>query len=205
MDYLQVPTSKFSFDTPKRESFLMSTTAEDSDVILGKGSYGIVYDASYKMKKVAVKVISKEDLFKFNSLKRESIILNWRHPNIIRIFKIVDTVDYGAIIMEQFENSKTLQFILDNCVQQNVDLIHRLYILQDIASAMDYCHSHIQVCHGDLKPLNVMVVVTNGKLRNYICKLFDFGCSFKISCKEDEISQRMLVSKNLLIFGKLIN
>lgn len=203
MDYLQVPTSKFSFDTPKRESFFMSTTADDSDVILGKGSYGIVYNASYKMKKVAVKVISKEDLFKFNSLKRESNILNWRHPNIIRIFKIVDTVDYGAIIMEQFENSKPLQFILDNCIQQKMNLLHRIYILQDIASALEYCHSH-QVCHGDLKPLNIMVVMTNGKLRNYVCKLFDFGCSYKITCKDDA-NATILVSKIKLPGIPLIN
>lgn len=199
MDYLQVPkiSKCLSFDTPQRESFFMSTSTtsnEDNDVILGKGSYGIVYNAKYKKKNVAVKVINKEDDFKYDSLKRESNILSWRHENIIRVFKIVDTVDYGAIIMEQFENAKPLQYILDNCVQRKVDLVHRLRILRDIASALEYCHLH-EVCHADLKPLNIMIVVPDGKSQNYICKLFDFGCSFKTDINDknnNEGSAQML-------------
>lgn len=190
MNYLQIPSnysSKLYFDTPKRDSFFNSTSSrDDNDAILGKGSFGVVYTAIYKSKNVAVKVISKDDEFKYDSLKRESNILNFNHPNIIQVFKIVDSVEYGAIIMEKFENAKPLQYLLDNCVQRKVDLIHRLRILKDIASALNYCHSH-QLCHGDLKPLNIMVVSDNTKKsqQNYACKLFDFGCSFKTNCDKD--------------------
>jgi calcium-dependent protein kinase len=174
---LRVSTNlSLSFDTPKRESFFTTNTNNNnSDAILGKGTYGVVYTASYKMKNVAVKVINKQESFKLQSLKRESNIISWRHPNIIKIFKIVETEDYGAVIMEQFENAKPLQYVLDH-TRGKVDLFHRCRILRDIGSALDYCHSN-QVCHADLKPLNIMIVVEG---EDYICKLFDFGCSVKI-------------------------
>lgn len=76
--------------------------------------------------------------------------------------------------MECFKLAKPLQFLLDHH-KGKIDVRHRLRILHNIINALDYCHSK-KVCHGDLKPLNIMVVAENN--RNYICKLFDFGCSF---------------------------
>ena len=170
------------FDTPQRESFFKKTSSTklNREKILGKGSYGIVYSATYKSNNVAVKIIAKKDDFKFLSLKRESNILHWNHRNIVRIFKIVESIDYGAIVMEKCKNAVTLQNILDH--YGHVALCHRVKILLDISCALNYCHSN-QIIHGDVKPLNVMVVIDDSQ--DYVCKLFDFGCSFHMKCDKD--------------------
>lgn len=142
--------------------------------ILGRGSYGVVFKANYKEKNVAVKIISKQDEFKYSSVSRERNILGLSHENIIKILKIVETKEYGAIIMERCDSGKSLQFILDH--SKNIDLIHRLKILKDIANALKFCHQN-HIIHRDLKPDNLMIVL-NSHRNDYTCKLFDFGCSY---------------------------
>jgi serine/threonine protein kinase len=183
-----------SFDTPKREKFLKRTTkfyhdennsSSNNDSILGRGAYGIVFKAIYRSRKVAVKVIARKDYHKYLSLKRESNILNFDHENIIKMLKIVDTKDHGALIMERFDNAKSLQFILDNSVNQKIDLYHRLKILRDISCGLKFCHKN-SIIHNDLKPDNIMVVVHADE--SYVCKLFDFGCSYKIIKNQENYS-----------------
>lgn len=176
----------FCFDTPKRDCFLKQT------VILGRGSYGIVFKATYKEKKAAVKIISKYDQFKFSSLNRERNVLNVNNQHIIKILKIVELREYGAIIMERFENAKNLQFLLDHC--EKINLFCRLKILLHITSALKFCHENIKIVHRDLKPDNIMVVLNENR-NDFTCKLFDFGCSFKIN--EYEICQRNKVFDHL--------
>jgi serine/threonine protein kinase len=151
-------------------------------VFLGRGSFGCVFKALYKGRKVAVKVISKHDQFKFSSLKRERNILKFHHPNLIRIFKIVETKDSGAMIMERFANGKTLQFILDN-LNRKLDLSHRLRIMRDICSGLKFCHEN-NIIHKDIKPSNCWLVADCSS--NYTCKLFDFGCSYVVGKDADE-------------------
>ena len=145
--------------------------------MLGRGSFGIVFKALYRGKMVAVKIISKCDGYKFSSINRERNLLHLSNQNIIKILKIVDSKDYGAIIMERFESSRNLQFILDHC--NKIDLIHRLKIMRDIASALKFCHRN-NIIHRDLKPNNLMIILDYDR-NDFICKLFDFGCSCKIS------------------------
>ncbi|XP_070498626.1 serine/threonine-protein kinase mos [Chironomus tepperi] len=167
------------FDTPKRECLKQTVKKiQQTSVILGRGSFGIVFKALYRGKMVAVKIISKCDGYKFSSINRERNILHLSNQNIIKILKIVDSKDYGAIIMERFESSRNLQFILDHC-DNKIDLIHRLKILKDIASALHFCHRN-NIIHRDLKPDNLMIVLDHDR-NDYICKLFDFGCSYKIN------------------------
>lgn len=88
--------------------------------------------------------------------------------------KIVDCKTYGAVIMELFKGT-CLQSFID---VYKIDLIHRLFMLSDIANALKFCHEK-GIVHSDLKPQNVLVAVnikTNDD-RGYLCKLFDFGCS----------------------------
>jgi serine/threonine protein kinase len=149
---------------------------------LGRGSYGIVLRASYKKRDVAVKILDKSNNIKYKSLKHEANIINLDHENIIRILKIVDCKEYGAIIMERFDG-KCLQNALEN---HKIDLIHRLYMLWDISKALVFCHSH-GIIHADLKPQNVLVAVNvkTAEERGYMCKLFDFGCSTRLHLKHE--------------------
>lgn len=124
-----------------------------------------------------MKILDKSNCVKYQSLKNEANILHLDHENIIRIMKIVDCKTYGAVIMELF-NGNCLQTVMDT---NSIDLIHRLYMLTDIANALKFCHEN-SIVHSDLKPQNVLVAV-NLKAnddRGYMCKLFDFGCSMRL-------------------------
>ncbi|CRL06352.1 CLUMA_CG018967, isoform A [Clunio marinus] len=181
MELLKAPSHSINFDTPNRDN----QSIYDKKVLLGRGGYGIVVRAHYKNLNVAVKILEKSNYIKYQSLKKESNILNLSHENIIKILKIVDCKTYGAIIME-FHEGKCLQFILDH---YQIDLIHRLNILKDISSGLMFCHEN-KIIHADLKPQNVMVVFDSpivDKSRGFLCKLFDFGCSItkKITSDKD--------------------
>lgn len=179
MHLLKPSLHVIDFDTPNRRSFdnFSHDLLEDHKAILGRGAYGVVFRASYKNRDVAVKMLEKSNYIKYQSLKQEANILNLSHKNIIKILKIVDCEGYGAIIMERCDGSD-LQQILDS---HEVDLIHRLYVLSDIASALVFCHSN-KIIHLDLKPLNVLVAIDaiGNNNRGYLCKLFDFGCSMRL-------------------------
>jgi serine/threonine protein kinase len=75
-------------------------------------------------KNVAVKILEKEKskIFKYESLKYEANILNLNHENIVKIFKIIDSKKFGAIIMEILDGY-SLTHIIDSC---KINLIHRL-------------------------------------------------------------------------------
>ncbi|CAH1723852.1 unnamed protein product [Chironomus riparius] len=177
------------FDTPKRECLKQTVKKiQQNSVMLGRGSFGIVFKALYRGKMVAVKIISKCDGYKFSSINRERNILHLSNPNIIRILKIVDSKDYGAIIMERFESCRNLQFILDHC--NKIDLINRLKILRDITSALKFCHRN-NIIHRDLKPDNLMIILDHDR-NDFICKLFDFGCSYKINHNSSFVQDEML-------------
>ncbi|KAG5680870.1 hypothetical protein PVAND_010351 [Polypedilum vanderplanki] len=163
-----------SFDTPQRQNYLNNIiTNQENDVFLGRGSYGCVYTALYKGRKVAVKIIPKNDEARFSSFRHEQNVLKFNHPNLIKIFKIVETKESGAMIMERFAQAKSLQWILDH-LKKKLNLSLRLKILKDISNGVSFCHEN-KIIHMDLKPDNIMVVGDNKN--NFICKLFDFGCS----------------------------
>lgn len=171
---LRVPLKVINFDTPNREKILDNGITED-ECILGRGAYGVVFKAVYKKRDVAVKVLEKRELEKFQSLKKEAHILHLNHPNIIKILKIVDAENHGAVIMELFDG-KNLQQTLDGC---KIDLLHRLFILTDIADALAFCHQK-GIIHADIKPQNILVAIVSHGKRKYLCKLFDFGCSISL-------------------------
>lgn len=152
-------------------------------MILGRGSYGTVLRAIYKKLNVAVKIL-KKSCSTYKSLKQEANILGLKQENVIEILKIVECNTYGAVVMERFEGSKSLQYVLDN---HKVDLIHRLHILSDISAGLAFCHQN-KIVHLDLKPQNVLVAIDDAKRNNdrlYICKLLDFGCSIKLDIECD--------------------
>lgn len=66
-------------------------------------------------------------------------------------------------------------FSLSICLCLHNGNFHR--ISMDIINALHFCHAN-HLVHLDVKPQNVFVAVINEASEvNYICKLFDFGCS----------------------------
>ncbi|XP_053674220.1 mitogen-activated protein kinase kinase kinase 7 [Anopheles nili] len=193
---LEVPPLELSFDTPNRERFMRSDfrTNRNTYAILGRGSYGVVIKASYRNRPVAVKILEKPaHRQRYDSLLNEANALNLRHDNIVTVLKIVAGSRYGLVLMERFDGH-SLQRILSHQRKHPIAVQHKLLMLCDIINGLYFCHRH-KILHLDVKPQNVIVTLHAGgtpaveepgsvaclRLRNYLCKLCDFGSSMRLT------------------------
>ncbi|KAG4066763.1 hypothetical protein HA402_013399 [Bradysia odoriphaga] len=186
---LKVPTTDIRIESPRQSEYVNIVSSEkENHYMLGHGSYGRVYKAIYRDQPVAVKIIRKVNDESVASVKRESNILDWNHENIIKILKVSSLDDCFTIIMERFPGS-----CLQTCLNEIMDQIpawHRLRISMDIINGLRFCHAK-HLVHLDVKPQNVFVaVVGDATEANYVCKLFDFGCSTFIDEKNCSTNQR---------------
>ncbi|XP_013103907.1 serine/threonine-protein kinase mos [Stomoxys calcitrans] len=185
--FLQTRENELILNTPKREELLKDgpPSSQVKNNLLGRGAYGTVIKAIYKAKPVAVKIIKNHKDVNNQIMLNEAHILDWKHRNIVKILKIESTPNFGIVIMERF-NGECLQNALNN---MDISVVHRICIAMDLTSALMYCHKK-QILHMDVKPQNVMIVITKplryaGKSdtchRSYTCKLCDFGSSMKFT------------------------
>uniref|UniRef100_A0A182R153 non-specific serine/threonine protein kinase n=1 Tax=Anopheles farauti TaxID=69004 RepID=A0A182R153_9DIPT len=143
-----------------------------SYTILGRGSYGIVIKASYRGNPIAVKILDKQSSHqhstRYDSLLNEANALKLRHDNIVTVLKIVNDAQFGLVLMERFDGY-CLQRILSLQRNQPIAVHHKLLLV-----------------HLDVKPQNVIVTINCGAvngpglMRNYLCKLCDFGSSMML-------------------------
>lgn len=161
-------------DTPERADMLRKFKQKgNSASVLGKGSFGVVVEAMYKEKIVAVK-IATSSAEAIRQMLNETNSQDLHHPNIVSVLKVILPRNDlpGVIIMDRVRGF-SLQSILDNNGLRNKTSQRLRYSLH-ICSALLYCHQK-QVLHGDVKPQNVLVEAFSD-----VCKLCDFGCSLKI-------------------------
>jgi len=149
-------------------------SADDMEVEkkpFAEGIYGKVYDAKWRDRNVAVKVVvSHEDIDKhIKGLKYETnLAIGLLHPNIVRLFgtTLVET-EYFGIVMEKADHGSLKKWIgkMDEETTSKIAL--------GIVDGLDYVHSR-QVVHRDLKPQNVLMF---GPEDDMIPKIADFGVS----------------------------
>ncbi|KAL7215797.1 hypothetical protein ACSBR1_027862 [Camellia fascicularis] len=123
-------------------------------------------------KVVAVKVLnlqfrgaSKSFITECEALRRI------RHRNLVKVFTACSSVDYNgndfkALVYEFMVNGSLEDWLHANenedevhVKSRNLNLLQRLNIAVDIASALDYLHHHCSepIVHCDLKPSNVLL------------------------------------------------
>lgn len=188
---LTIPKIEINFDTPNRERFLRDDFPQRNRAnytVLGRGSYGVVIKAAYKGQHVAVKIVEKHRKYRcrYDSLRNEANVLGLKHENVVRVLKIISGARYGLVIMERFDGY-CLQSVLNRGYE--VTIYHRLLILCDIINGLCFCHRQ-HIVHLDVKPQNVIICVLipgcspNNRcsaIRNYTCKLCDFGSSIALN------------------------
>jgi len=148
----------------------------DMEDTIGSGHFAVVKVARHVFTglRVAVKIIDKMKLDEmsrahlFQEVKCMKLVY---HPNIIRLYEVIDTQTKLYLILELAEGGDLYDFITkhDKGVEEGL----ARSIFHDVVSAISYCH-RLHIVHRDLKPENL--VFCNVK-SSPVVKLTDFGLS----------------------------
>ena len=151
---------------------------------IGHGAMGTVYGAHDPAihRQIAIKVIQlhsqagkKDGAFLRERLFREAHLAGLlSHPGIVTIFDLGEYEGQTYIAMERVWGP-SLQALIDSGVR--LTRAQCLDILRQIASALDYAHTH-RVVHRDVKPANILL--QDGKT----VKVVDFGIAKIVTAQE---------------------
>lgn len=137
---------------------------------VGRGATSEVWLAHHaylEQRKVAVKFLLTQDEETVERFSREAnLISSLHHPNIVEIYDHGYTAPYFYSVLEYIPGY-TLQHLLDRV--RRLEFVDALEIFKQIASALDYAHSH-NIIHRDVSPGNVLVEEETGR-----ALLSDFG------------------------------
>jgi LRR receptor-like serine/threonine-protein kinase FLS2 len=127
--------------------------------LLGVGGFGSVYrgillDGTI----VAIKVLNLQLSSAFKSFDAECKVLRTiRHRNLVKVVSTCSNLDFRALILQYMSNGCLEQWLYS--YNYCLNLLQRVNIMIDVASALDYLH-HDQlepVLHWDLKPSNILL------------------------------------------------
>ncbi|XP_049409703.1 probable LRR receptor-like serine/threonine-protein kinase At3g47570 isoform X3 [Solanum stenotomum] len=139
--------------------------------LLGNGSYSMVYKGILKDGIIfAAKVFNVQLDGAFKSFDVEcEIFRNLRHRNLTKVITNCSNLDFKALVLEYMPNGTLDKWLYSHNLFLN--LLQRLDIMIDVASAMDYLHNGYSkpVVHCDLKPSNVLLD------QEMIAHVSDFG------------------------------
>ncbi|KAJ3027142.1 hypothetical protein HDV00_011391 [Rhizophlyctis rosea] len=152
---------------------------------LGSGNFATVKEAVDKTSgtKYAVKVINKSRFSKkpkfLENLRQEiSILMGIEHPNVVRIYNVVDEPENVYIVLELVSGGELFDAIIEN--QKFSEEVTRSIMLQ-IFNALKYLHDR-GITHRDLKPENILL--TSKEPGDWRLKLSDFGLA-KLAGEEE--------------------
>lgn len=153
---------------------------------IGRGGMGIVYLATQLNldRPVAFKVLSDElaqDKSFVDGFFREArAAASLNHPNIVQAYDAGTTSDeIYYFVMELIDGENLEQKVTRS---GKLDLMLALNVAEKISSALEYAWNRQKLCHGDIKPENI-ILKTNGDI-----KLADLGLSksYRDGNKQDQ-------------------
>ncbi len=141
---------------------------------VGEGGMGEVYEAEQTApvrRRVALKVIkwgmdTKEVLARFESERQALALMN--HPNIARVHEAGATASGRPYFAMEYVRGVP---ITDYCDTNRLTTGERLELFCQVCEGVQHAHQR-GVIHRDMKPTNVLVMVSDGRA---VPKIIDFG------------------------------
>ncbi|XP_044476863.1 receptor kinase-like protein Xa21 [Mangifera indica] len=148
--------------TWRRTSYLEIQQATDNFNqcnLLGIGSFGSLFKGTLPDGTiVAIKVFNLQEESVLRSFDSECEVLrNIRHRNLIKVLSSCCNIDLKALILEFMSNGSLEKWLYSH--NYFLDMLQRLNIMIDVASALEYLHHDYStpVIHCDLKPQNILL------------------------------------------------
>ncbi|KAH0747976.1 hypothetical protein KY290_027208 [Solanum tuberosum] len=158
--------------------------------LLGSGGSSVVYKGILKDGTLlAAKVFNVQLDGAFKSFDTECEILrNLRHRNLTKVITSCSNLDFKALVLEYMPNGTLNKWLYSHNLF--LDLLQRLDIMIDVASAMDYLHNGYStpVVHCDLKPSNVLLD------QDMVGHVSDFGIAKLLSAGEASFVQTRTIA-----------
>jgi len=140
---------------------------------LGTGHFSKVKLGIHKItrERVAIKIIQKPSESKMGMLKAEvDILTKCDHPNIVRLYKVVDTEKVLYLVMEELKGGELFDRII---AKNHYTEAEARKLTITMLKAIKYLHDQ-GVAHRDLKPENILLKDTSEDAE---IKITDFGLS----------------------------
>lgn len=200
--WISLSGNPFSINTSTKEPKVITESELEIDEadILGSGASGKVYKGKYKGEDVAIKIFkamakgsdgNSEDEAKINSLIET--------PHAISAIGVIPAPEldknyqgmkYKGMVMKLLSDERPAPHATNLSFQEVLGAIW------NIASALEYIHSSVGVCHGDVYLHNIL---RDGK---GVARLSDWGASFSYD-RGTELASK-IESIEVLAFGRLI-
>ena len=164
----------FSYPIDKNDNPPSSVCEFIIGLKLGEGQFGTVRLGINRQtkEKVAIKILEKIKMTNFDDKKRLekeiNILKKIHHPNIVKLFCVIETERQIFIIMEYIKGNELFQYIL---MKKKLEEEEACYYFLQIINCIDYLNK-LKISHRDLKAENIIIEQNTKEIR-----LIDFGLS----------------------------
>ena len=141
---------------------------------LGGGTFGTVRLAINRQtnEKVAIKILDKTKMTNYDDKKRLekeiNILKKIHHPNIVKLFCVIETERIIYLVMEYIKGNELFHYIL---MRKKLEEEEACYFFLQIINCIDYLIK-LKIAHRDLKAENIIIEQNKKEI-----KLIDFGLS----------------------------
>lgn len=156
------------------------------ELIIGSGSFGIVYKGTYMGHTVAAKVIpfilsTKANIF--SELKALLTLSEIPHDNVLQCYKMQEETHGMVMALELCDTTlKDLVSTKGTCILPAT--ISQLEIIQQMTAGIKYMHTR-NIVHLDLKPDNILLKTSSTKA---VVRISDFGLSKLIPPEKSNVT-----------------